>query len=193
MFLYAFQAMENKIFETEFNIRFRNRGLKISSAASGNDFVISNDEGTKALLVRTVLPATDPDNLMHLHEPAPFYNAEAVLFFRFSISDSVYPPDHVVLIYENPALKRSDFLIFKTAGLEKRLGDMQIKPDRSGFYKLLLWIFPGDFIFAANDISGEGEWYLLGGLSSGGGADRTMAKGSERDFSAHLNRWKDIS
>ena len=129
------------------------------------------------------------DDLMHLKEPAPFYKAEAVLFFRFAINDSVYPPDIIVFIYENQVLKRTDFLIFKATTLKDCLGKVPVKLDKSGYYKLLLWIFPGDFVFVANNISGEGEWYLLGGLDNNIGSYDCMAKGSERDLSGYLNQW----
>jgi hypothetical protein len=178
-----------EIFRTEITRRFKNSDLTIASDKNGKDFVISNSKGSSELIVRTEFQCTDPDDLMHLREPAPFYNAQAVLFFRFSFNDSVHPPDFIVFICENPILKRTDFLIFKAAVLKGFLAKVQIKPDKSGYNKLLLWIFRNDFVFVANNISGEGEWYLLGGLDNDIGSSDCMAKGSERDLSGYLNQW----
>jgi hypothetical protein len=178
-----------ELFKTEFTRRFRTTSLSISPTQNGKDFVISSNKVSKALLVRTEYPDVDTDDLMHLKEPAPFYHAESVLFFRFTMSDAVYQPDFMVFTYENQVLKRTDFLIFKTTALEACLGNIPIKPDMSGYYKLLLWIFPGDFVFVANNLSGEGEWYLLGGLEDNIGPSDCMANGSERDLSGYLNQW----
>jgi hypothetical protein len=180
--------MRKDLFITEFNKRFRNTGLAVSPVKNGKDFVISNEKVSKALLVRTEYPFDDKEK-EYLRYPAPFYRAEAVVFFRFAINDSVYPPDIIILIYENQVLKRTDFLIFKTVALKECLGKVPVKPDKSGYYNLLLWIFPGDFVFVANNISGEGEWYLLGGLQSKNDPDNCMAKETERDLSRYLNRW----
>jgi hypothetical protein len=180
--------MRNNLFITEFNKRFRNTGLDVSPVKNGKDFVISNEKVSKALLVRTEYPFDDKEQ-DYLRYPAPFYNAEAVVFFRFAVNDSVYPPDIIIFIYENQVLKRTDFLIFKATTLKECLGKIPVKPDKSGYYKLLLWIFPGDFVFVANNISGEGEWYLLGGLESKNDPASCMAKESERDLSGYLNRW----
>ena len=68
-------------------------------------------------------------------------------------------------------------------------GKVPVKPDKSSYYKLLLWIFPGDFVLVANNISGEGEWYLLGGLQSKNDPVSCQAKESERDLSSYFNRW----
>lgn len=187
--IYGKELMTDKnLFEKEFNKRFRNMGLAVSPVKNGKDFVISNNEGSKALLVRTEYPFDDKEQ-EYLRYPAPFYHAEAVLFFRFTMSDSVYPPDIIIFIYENQVLKRTDFLIFKAAALKECLGKIPVKPDKSGYYNLLLWIFPGDFVFVANNISGEGEWYLLGGLQSKNDPDSCLAKETERDLSQYLNRW----
>jgi len=180
--------MRKDPFITEFNKRFRRTGLSVSPVKNGKDFVISNNEASKVLLVRTEYPFNDKEK-EYLRYPAPFYKAEAVVFFRFALNNSVYPPDIIAFIYENQVLKRTDFLIFKAAALKECLGKVPVKPDRFGYYNLLLWIFPGDFVFVANNISGEGEWYLLGGLESKNDPVCFMAKESERDLSAHLNRW----
>jgi hypothetical protein len=180
--------MRNDPFITEFNKRFRRTGLAVSPVKNRKDFVISNNEASKVLLVRTEYPHNDKKQ-KYKRYPPPFYNAEAVVLFLFKTDDSVYPPDFIFLIYENPVLKRTDFLIFKETVLKATLSKIPIKPSRSGFYKLLLWIFPGDFVFAANNISGEGEWYLLGGLQSKNDPVSCMAKESERDLSGYLNRW----
>jgi len=181
--------MRKNPFITEFNKKFRNTGLAVSPVKNGKDFVISNNEASKVLLVRTEYPFDDKEK-EYLRYPAPFYKAEAVLFFRFAVNNSVYPPDIIVFIYENQVLKRTDFLIFKAATLKECLGKVPVKPDKSGYYNLLLWIFPGDFVFVANNISGEGEWYLLGGLQSKNDPVDCMAKESERDLSGYLNRWE---
>lgn len=179
---------DKNLFEKEFNKRFRNKCLAVSPVKNGNDFVISNEKISKALLVRTEYPFDDKEE-EYLRYSALFYEAEAVLFFRFAISDSVYPPDIIVFIYENQVLKRTDFLIFKAATLKECLGKVPVKPDKSSYYKLLLWIFPGDFVLVANNISGEGEWYLLGGLQSKNDPVSCLAKESERDLSSYFNRW----
>jgi hypothetical protein len=178
-----------EIFKTEITRRFKNSDLTISSDKNGKDFAISNSKVKSDFLVRTEFQCSDPDELMHLRYPAPFYNPQAVLFFKFTLNDSVYPPDFIVFMYENPVLKRTDFLIFKTSVLKECLAKVPIKPDKAGCNKLLLWVFRGDFIFVANNISGEGEWYLLGGLDNNNDPSCCMAKGNERDLSGYLNQW----
>ncbi len=69
------------------------------------------------------------------------------------------------------------------------MGEIPLRPGKGGFYNLLLWIFRDNFVFVASNLSGEGEWYLLGGLEGGGDC---IARGGERDFSAYLNNWKII-
>jgi len=128
--------MRKNPFITEFNKKFRNTGLAVSPVKNGKDFVISNNEASKVLLVRTEYPFDDKEK-EYLRYPAPFYKAEAVLFFRFAVNNSVYPPDIIVFIYENQVLKRTDFLIFKAATLKECLGKVPVKPDKSGYYNLL--------------------------------------------------------
>jgi hypothetical protein len=178
-------------FEVEFSKRFKGTNLKLSTVISRNDYIISNDEASKALLVRTIHPCDDKTQ-NYLRHPNPVYNAEAVLLFRFKTDGFVYPPDLYCFIWRNPVSGRTDYLIFKTTALKDCLARVGVKPSRSGYYRLLLWIFPGDFLFAANDLSGEGEWYLLGGLSKRNDPDRCMGKDTERDFSKYLNRWDQL-
>jgi len=117
-------------------------------------------------------------------------NAEAVAFFRFTIEDVVYPPDFFVFIYGNPVAGRTDFLILRRDELRARLEKIHLRADKLGYYNLLLWIFMNGFVFVASNLSGEGEWYLLGGLQDGGDC---IAKEGERDFSTYLNNWENIS
>jgi hypothetical protein len=175
-------------FEGEFARRFRGSGLKISPVGNNKDYVISNDEASTALLVRTVFPFNDKVQ-KYVRYPAPFYNAEAVVLFRYKTDDSVYPPDVFTFIYKNQVLMKTDFLIFKTSELKECFKEIPLKPSRSGYYKMLLWIFPGDFVFMASNLSGEGEWYLLGGLNNGNDPSCSMGKDSKLDFSKYLNRW----
>jgi len=182
--------IQNHIFKEEFVKHLRSSQLTISPVKEGNDFVVSNEASSKSLLVRTVCPTLDMKDLMHLMEPAPFYNAQVIVYYRFMIDDPVYTPDLFIFCYENSVLKRNDFLIFRTHELLSRLLKIGLKPSRSGYYKLLVWIFRGDFVFVANNISGESEWYLLGGLGRpGNGRENTMASDTERDLSRFLNRW----
>jgi len=50
--------MRKNPFITEFNKKFRNTGLAVSPVKNGKDFVISNNEASKVLLVRTEYPLT---------------------------------------------------------------------------------------------------------------------------------------
>ena len=101
-----------------------------------------------------------------------------------------YPPDFIVFIYENPVLKRTDFLIFKAAVLKECLAKVPIKPDKSGYYKLLLWIFPGDFVFIGKQYFPAKEngiclvvWPMEAIVIV------AWRKDTERDLSGYLNRW----
>ena len=172
-------ARDKNIFEEEFNRRYKGTNLQISPAGSGKEYVISNEEASKAILVRTEFSCLDGKTHMHERKPAPFLNVEAVVFFRFAIHDIVYPPDFFVFIYGNPESGRTDYLILRRDELNARLEKIPIRPDRQGFYNLLLWIFMKGFVFVASNLSGEGEWYLLGGLEVGGDC---IARGGERDF-----------
>ncbi len=176
------------LFEKEFVKRMEGINLNIHPAKNRKDFIISNDEASKALLVRRIHPCDDKKQ-NYLRHPNPAYNAEAVLLFRFKTDGFVYPHDYFCFIWGNPVSGRTDSLIFKSADLNAFLAVISLKPTRSGYYRLLLWIFPGNFVFAANDLSGEGEWYLLGGLGRGNDPDRCMGKDTERDLSKYLNRW----
>jgi hypothetical protein len=182
-------SINKEIFKIEFSRRFKNTGLSVSMAENGKDLVLSGKKTLKALRIRTELPGVDADAFTHLREPAPFYNAEAVLFYKFTLYDSPYPPDYVVFIFENQVRKKTYFLIFKAVVLKECLEKVPVKPDKSGYFNLLLWIFRNDFVFVANNLSGEGEWYLLGGLDNDVGSSDCMAKGDERDWSEHMNRW----
>ncbi len=102
----------HNIFEVEFSRRYKGTNLHISPAGGGKDYIISNEEASKAHLVRTEFPCLDEKTFMHERKPAPFLNAEAVVFFRFTLADTIYPPDFMVLIYENPVSGSTDFLIF---------------------------------------------------------------------------------
>jgi hypothetical protein len=182
--------MDKDIFQKEYSRRYYGTNLQISPAANGKDFIISNDAASKAFLVSIEFSCLDGKTHIHERKPAPFLNAEAVVFFRFSLADVVYPPDFIVLIYENPVFGRTDFLIFPREKFKAQIEEIPLRPGKGGFYNLLLWIFRDNFVFVASDLSGEGEWYLLGGLQSGGDC---MAKGGERDFSDYLNKWNNFS
>jgi hypothetical protein len=181
--------MNSNIFEQEFNRRYKGTNLKLSRVGRGKEYVISNEEVSKVLLVRTEFSCLDEKMLMHERRPAPFLNAEAVVFFKFRIDDLVYPPEFIVFIYDYHVLGRTDFLIFRYEELKARLRAIQLRPDKGGYYNLLLWIFINGFVFVATNLSGEGEWYMLGGLQGGGDC---MARGGERDFSTYLNNWRSI-
>jgi hypothetical protein len=182
--------MDKDIFQKEFTKRYKGTNLQISPARSGREYVISNEEASKALLLRTELSCLDEEKYMHERRPAPFLHVEAVVFFRFTLANTVYPPDFIVLIFENPVFGRTDFLIFPREELKTRIEEIPLRPGKGGFYNLLLWIFRDNFVFVASDLSGEGEWYLLGGLERGGDC---MARGGERDFSGYLNKWNNFS
>jgi hypothetical protein len=182
--------MDKDIFQKEFMKRYKGTNLQISPAANGKDYIISNDAATKAFLVRTEFSCLDEKTHMHERKPAPFLNAEAVVFFRFTLAEVIYPPDFIVFIYENKVLGRNDFLILRYEELKSHLYKIPLRPVTGGYNNLLLWIFPNGFVFAANNLSGEGEWYLLGGLERGGDC---MARGGERDFSGYLNKWNNFS
>jgi hypothetical protein len=181
--------MNRNIFEEEFNRRYKGTYLKLSQSGSGKEYVISNEEASEALLVRTEFSCLDGKTYMHERKPAPFLNAEAVVFFRFCLADVFYPPDFIVFIYGNPVLGRTDFLIFRYEELKARLQEIPLRPGKEGFYNLFLWIFMNGFVFVASNLSGEGEWYLLGGLE---GVGDCLARGGERDFSGYLNNWESI-
>ena len=78
------------IFEEEFNRRYKGTNLQISQAGSGKEYVISNEEASKALLVRTEFSCLDEETHMHARKPAPYLNAEAVGFFRFTLADIIF-------------------------------------------------------------------------------------------------------
>jgi hypothetical protein len=182
---------DNAQFESEFKKRLGRTSFKLLTTKNGNDYIISNDEASKALLVRAIHPCDDKKQ-NYLRHPNPAYNAEAVLIFRFKTDGFVYPHDFYSFIWRNPISGRTDSLIFKTTDIKDCLARVGVRSTRSGYYRLLLWIFPGNFIFAANDLSGEGEWYLLGGVSKGNDPERCMGKDTERDFSRYLNRWDQL-
>ena len=143
--------MRKDIFQIEFNKRFKSTNLKISSTANGIDHFILNAAMSKTVLLRPAYP--DYNYMMtHWKSPAPFLNGEAVLWFLFKTDDSVYPPDYMSLIYENPVLNRTDFLIVKTDKLKERLHKISGKPGKSPIYKMLLWIFRGDFLYVATNL-----------------------------------------
>lgn len=174
--------MKKCVFESEFSNRFGRNGFKITPFGDVGDFLISKRKIPGTLFVRTLFPVEKEASDI-IRCPSPEYNVEAVLYFSLIIGNADYVQDYIILIYENPVQKRTDFLIIKTVELLNRLRKMSEISYSSDIYTLLIWIFPGDFVFAATDLSGEGEWYLLG---SG------LAKGSERDFSEFLNCWDEF-
>jgi len=160
--------MDKDIFEEDFNRRYKVTSLQISPAGSSKEYVISNEEVTKALVVRTEFSCLDEKTQMYERKPAPFLNVEAVVFFKFTLADIIYPPDFIVLIYDNTASRAADFLIFRTEELKSRLEKIPLRLEKGGYYNLLLWIFRDNFVFVASNLPGKGGWYMPGGLDGGG-------------------------
>lgn len=168
--------MTENTFEVDFRKRFEDYDHSISPGESNGDFTITFKETSKIIFVRTELPEVRE----YIKEPAPFYNARAAEIFRFSLNDPSVIPDYYAFIFRNNLTGKNEYLIIETAELLARLAKIPEKPDRNGYYELLMWALPDDGIFIANSVSAEGEWYLLG---SG------LWKGGDWDFSGYLNRW----
>jgi hypothetical protein len=170
--------IENE-FENEFRKRFKDPSLKIIHTSNEKDFVICNEKTSKAILVRTIEPIPEAEPRDY-RLPDPQLDAEVVECYRFRIGDSVYPPDTYVFIYNNLFTGTKNFLMFTEDELIKRLKALKENPDESQFCHLLIWVLPENYVFAANNMSTDEEWYLMGSGSS---------QHFERDLSGFLNRW----
>lgn len=167
-------------FEYEFRNRFKSTSLKIIPTADEKDFVICNEKTSKAILVRTIepIPEAEPGDY---RLPDPQLDAEVVECYRFRIGDSVYPPDTYIFFYNNLFTVSKNFLMFTRDELIERLNALKESPDELQFYHLLIWVLPENYVFAANNMSTDEEWYLMGS-----GCHQHF----ERDLSGFLDRWE---
>ena len=179
------------LFKAEFNRRYKSSDLTVYSAPNWKDYIITNESASKIMIV-TMVYEDYFDIRQHKRFPPPQYSAEAVILFRFRIDDSEFTPNVLSFIYENPVLKRTEFLNIRSTNIKEILQGISGKPWKARVYEIILWVFPDDFLFVANNLSGEGEWYLLGGLDNHNDNSCCMAKGSERDLSGYLNQWREI-
>jgi len=171
---------ENSIYIRELYVKCTQKNIEIRECIRENDYVVVNEKHSQAFLLRMVYP--DQKSLaIYGRLPSPSHNCEVSAHYSFTADDPIYPPDYMGFAWRNQVKLTTDFLFIKTEELKVRLelisGESGVAPTS----KVLLWIFPDDFVFVASDLSGEGEWFLLG---SG------LARNGDRDFSKYLNRWE---
>lgn len=171
--------LDQDIYCVELFDRCKKHKLEVKSTNRDNDYVITNNHIPRSSLVRVINP--DKRSLaIYGRKPHSSHKCEVSVHYNFNSEDLVYPPDIMVFAWRNQVMMRTDFLIIKREELIKKLRLISGESGQNPESKLLLWVFPNDFVFVASHLSGEGEWYLLG---SG------LARNGDRDFSQYINRW----
>ena len=163
------------LFEAEFNRRYKSSETTITRAPNWKDYIISDASASKIMIV-TMVYEDYSDIHQHKRFPPPHYNAEAAVLFRFRIDDSEFTPNVLSFAYDNPVLKRTELMNIRSTEIREILHRTSGKPGKAQVYEIILWVFPGNFLFLANNLSGEGEWYLLGGLDNHNDSSCCMAK-----------------
>jgi hypothetical protein len=177
--------LTKKVYRTIFLEALRQNGLTVYFNKNNFFILIKGNDSSRIVAIEFV---TSTRVKQEIHSSPNGNILSGIGRFKFTIPKWENKINFYVFAFLNTPNREIEYVIVSDEVLRARLKNRNHFPEKGEKAELTLWMMQDKKVYDTEDLSIEGEWYLLSPGSGG-----RMADGTDMDYTEYLNNLKSLN